>query len=1010
MKEYTFIFPNRRSSLFFRKYLGEIHKGQCGKPMFAPGIRTISEVFADLSDKELLPKIPLMIRLWKAWSEEQKKAQMASGIPEDEVKLESPDDFFLWGHIILSDFSDVDQYMVDPEQLFTNLKEYGEIQGDYSFLTQEQRDALNKLMGLRKDLEGKAFKKKYFDLWDLMLPVYNSFRKSLEEDGKAYPAMQARLVAESISRIGSSEANDNDKSVEAALGKLGKAVFIGFSAPTECEKVLMRHFKGSDGSGLFYWDYYSSMLKARENRASHLISKCAEEFKCSREIEDKTGGVAEKNGQTGCRFTVIPASGQSEQAMIASSILKDILKDSSNPLDNAIVVSDETLLLPLMGMIGKDVPLNITMGYPFRATSAASLVNLLIDFIADINARGIRKDGRMFVSGDLLRSLLNHSYIRNLNSGQAAEASANILKGNMIRIESGHLLEDNPFEIEDQSLKHFLKLLVPEDRCLLSSGDSEGDALMKAVVLYFRNIVEFLSKTLPSGERCFLNLFHDALDGFYSSGAVFNQLKTVCSILKSSMRSASVPFRGEPLEGVQIMGTLETRNLDFEKIIILSFNDGIFPASGEQTSSIPYFLRKGFGLPTYEDQDSVSAYNFYRLIQRAKEVYLLFDSNTEGLRTKEESRFIKQLIYDFGIRPEFRNYKFPLSSSANNDAQELKAEEKDLKVLRCFFPDLAGDGKKMFLSSSSLNDYLDCQRKFFLSNALGAAKDTELTETVEANNFGDIFHWCMQAIYDTYLKGSGEAREITVDRNLMEEIRKTVNGEGFLDSLIGKAFREKMKVTYIDGENIIIRESVKKFILNTISADYKRASMQPFTLCGNEHRVMKELFSSNIKGYVDRLEKQGTMPRICDYKTGKFVDSGFIQSLNSLQSPVMTYTDEDFDNVLDRVFSTDKRDKFYEILLQQLLYALLVSYEMNYSGSVEIAVYQLRIVESFGPVRIGVSRSQLERFESRLKDLVLQIRNKVEGQSDPVFVACKDTGICMNCDFNNYCKRVKENE
>lgn len=1019
LQEYTFVFPNRRSSLFFRKYLGELKE----TPMFAPRIRTISDVFEELSDKEVLSHIPLMMRLWKVWCVEQKKAQMAAGIPEKDVKLETADDFFLWGHTILSDFNDVDQYLVDAKQLFRNIKEYGDIRTDYSFLTEEQILAMERLVG--KGFSNKLVKKRYFDMWNMLLPVYESFRNSLAADEKAYPAMQSRIVAEAIKRIDNMSGEEGDREVADKLDRMGKAVFIGFSAPTECDKVLMRHFKDSNGFGLFYWDYYSSMVRERQNRASHLISKCVEEFKCSRPLKDTTGGVAESDGKTTCSFTVIPASGQSEQAMIASYLLKDILKDSANPLDNAIVVADKTQILPLMGVIGEDVPLNITMGYPFSASSAASLVNLLIDFLTDLGTRGTRKDGRVFVSGELLRNLLNHSYIRNLNSDQAAKASDNILRGNMIRIESGILLGDNPLDIDSPVLKEFFSLLIPKDKHLFSSVEAEKDSLLKAVVSYFRNIVEFLSKSLPSRERCFLNLFHDALDGLYSSGAEFTQLRTVCSILKNCMKSASVPFSGEPLEGVQIMGTLETRCLDFENIIILSFNDGIFPDSGEQTSSIPYFLRKGFGLPTYEEQDSVSAYNFYRLIQRARKVYLLFDSNTEDLKTKEESRFIKQLIYDFRLRPLYRNYKFPLSSPAIASVENLKAEEKDLDALRCLFPDLAGNRKEKYLSSSSLNAYLDCQRKFFLANALEAEKDAEITDTVEAGNFGDIYHWCMQGIYDRYLKKTptDKSREITVDRSLMEEIKQRVKDDNYLDDLIGRAFLAKMKVRSIDGENIIIRESVKKFIRNTISADYERASVQPFTLCDNEHIVKDVLFSSNIKGYVDRLEMQGKMPRICDYKTGKFVQvrkssiaedlkkAGFVlKPLGTLQSPVLEYSDEDFENALDLVFSTDKREKFFTILLQQLLYALMVSYEMNYSDSVEIAVYQLSFVEGFGPVRIVVSRSQLEKFESRLKDLVIQIKNKIDGTEEPVFGVCSDTAICSNCDFMNYCKRIKENE
>ena len=1006
LKGYTFIFPNRRSSLFFRMYLGQEH----GKPMFAPRIKTISDVFSDLSDKVVPSHITLMMKLWKVWCAEQRKAKIAAGIPEKDIKDETADDFFLWGHILLTDFNDVDQYMVDPVKLFQNIKDFGDIHSDYSFLDEKQIEALEKLVG--KDFKSRIKKKEYLDIWNLMLPLYNSFRQLLSDENKSYPGMQERLVSEAIIRIDNGKMKEGDIAVKEKLELMGKAVFVGFSAPTKCDKILMSHFKDG-GKGLFYWDFYSSMLKSEQNRASKLISKCVEDFGCSLPIDGKGGIEETEDGKTKCKFTVIPVSGKNEQAIIASSLLKE-----NDSLETAIVLSDETLLLPLLGTV-RNNSVNITMGYPFRASSAYSLISMLIDLIL----RAGIKNGKVYLSGNILCSIFNHTYIRHLNSLQAGKASSIILEGNMISISSDILNEERPLDLEDDSLKIFLKKLFPSG-IIVEDGEVSsvhGDSLTKALVGYFRDILEFISGKLPSRERLFLNKCHDSLDGLYSSGAEFTRKKTICSVLRRDLVNASVSFSGEPLEGVQIMGPLETRCLDFDKIIFLSFNEGVFPANGEQSSCIPYCLRKGFDLPTFEEKDSISAYNFYRLIQRAKEVYLIYESQTEGSDTKEESRFVKQLVYDYGVTPVRRHYKFPLPVLTESFDKNIEVNSDDLTKLRSFFSDLSDGAKEKYMSASSLNTYIDCQRKFFLSYVLGASKDDELTDKVEYSTFGSIYHFCMELIYNSFLtrdKKTDKIIPLEVDGNLMAKVMDKVSDDSDLEGIIFNAFKHVMKVSDIDGENLIIREAVKKYILNTVTADMERAKVYPFTLCGNEFKIKRTLASANIKGFIDRLEKQGPIPRICDYKTGRYVDvkkknpaedlknAGFeLIPAGSLLSPYREYDNDEFKEELEKVFSAEPRDKFHEILFQQLLYAHMIRIENNHKGAVELAIYQLRIVEKFGPVRILVTEEQLDMFAMRLEGLVSEIRAKVEGKSEPVFALCQDKEICTNCDFKNFCKR-----
>ena len=997
LDDYTFVFPNRRSSLFFLKHLGELKK----KPLFAPKVFTISELFSSLSELENLPKLPLMLRLWKVWCQEQEKAWTAANPDKSYIK-EELDDFITWGGVILSDFNDVDQYMVSAESLFSNMKDLGNIRPDYSFLNEDQKAALNKLLNLRKDLDNKETQKKYFDVWDLMLPVYQAFRKNLIEEGKSYSAMQHRFVAEEVEALDRGESNQK---LKEKLDKLGDVVFIGFSAPTKCEKVLMKHFSDKDGCGFFYWDFYSEMVKDPANRSSLLIKECLENFKCIRPLKDPKGQVTEK----ACSYTVVPAEGPTAQTMIAADILKKVVSLGGDETDTAIVVSDESLLLPLLQMLD-DVSVNITMGYPLQGTSAFSFVSAL----SSLHLTSDVRNGEVFLSGNALRTFLDHSYIKSINEVQSSKASGNILKNNMIRIGVSKLSLENPLEITDSNLSDLLKLLIPSAQ--MYPDNTEGSAsLMKAIVSYQRRIIEYVSAFLPSRERSFLNVYHDVLDSVYSSDIVFSRPRTIYAALRAGLKASSVPFSGEPLKGIQIMGPLETRSLDFDNIIVLSFNEGVFPANGEQSSSIPYFLRKAFGLPTYEEMDSISAYNFYRLIQRASRVFLLYDCATvDSTKAKEESRFVKQLVYDYGVKPEICYYTFPVPSGSVSYETDLVADTPDLENLKRFFPSLNGTIKAGALSPTALNAYLACPRRFFLSKVLKIEEDTELTDTVEANTFGDLFHYCMQILYKNYLK---DKAELIVDEKLMSNIREEVKNQEFLDNLVNIAFGEIMNVSIVDGENILIREAVENYIRMTVEADYLKAVSGSFSILGLEYLIpMMEVCGANFTAIIDRLEKQNGIYRICDYKTGMFVpvNKNIPQSLKDkgfeIRSDISSRTykamdDDEFSELLEAIFAGGG-DRYCEIMFQMLVYAILLCEHKHYNGDVEISIYQLRIIDKAGPVTVLVTSSQLDAFRQALNGLTNELRAKADGSAPAVFRVSEGIDACTYCDFKKFCRRT----
>lgn len=1001
LEDYTFVFPNRRSSLFFLKYLGEMKD----EPFFSPRVFTVDELFDYLSDLEVVDDLTLVFRLWKSYSLLQKEYQMKAGVKESEVKVETIDDFISWGRIILSDFTDIDQYMVDARQLLMNVRDIGKLKSDASILSERQLQALKKISNLKENIGEKKVVGKYLEIWDMLLPLYNAFRDSLYKDKTAYSAMMYRDVAQKLKTLSSYP------ELEDRLGKLGKVAFVGFSAPSECEKVLMRYFRKK--GGLFYWDFYSRMLKARHNLSSRLISKCAEEFVNTQKPLEDNGGVEEGK----CRYNLVPSSGATEQAMIASKILDITQSNGAEDIETAIVVSDETLLLPLLEMLNRNT-INVTMGYPLKASSMASLAFSL----SDLNLRSRRSGDSLLVPGEVLISILSHPYVKDIDPKAASKAISYLQKSNLYMLDASELEASSSLGIDYPSpLPRLLEKMTPKENMFASDGRED---VSSAITDYFLRICEELEGYLSSLDRSFLNKFREIVERVSSSGIEFRMERSVYSVLRSAIKTASVSFKGEPLAGLQVMGNLETRALDFERIIFLSFNEGTYPASGEKSSCIPFFLRKAFNLPTYENENSISAYNFYRLIQRAKDVYFIYDTaSTDKLKSKEESRFVKQLKYDFEVDLNKMDFEFPLPSSSSPSSSRTVLTDKDRQRLANFFSDLNKDHEKgpRGFSASSLNDYLDCQRKFYFSKVMGIKEDEELSDTVEANTFGSIFHYCMEHIYDGFSGGKG--KRLSVNEEVMSRLKERVLEDGFLDRLIAEAFKSEMKVRRIEGQNLIIKKSIETYIRKALEADCAKAE-SPYDLVGNEVEVSASLdetfHNACFTGKIDRLEEYVNIPRICDYKTGKFLvidrKKGLLQTLESKgfqpsgraipYLPVKDLSESEFEALLDGMFDAEKhRDKYHCIMFQLFVYAFLHKQKFKTESGAYLSVYQLPIIKKCGPVSVRISDGQLNRFSGRLASLLKTIREKAENEGSSVEACRQVKGNCDYCDFNKYCRR-----
>lgn len=942
----TFVFPNRRSSLFFKKYLSE----QFDKPIFSPKILTISELFDSLYTVRAADKLTLLSILYQEWIKLTQK--------EGEAPTESLDDFISWGGLLLSDFSDVDSYLADAHLLFKNTAEYKELSDDFSWMDFKQQEAAKRIADI---------KSRFVDYWNILFDLYTSFRERLKEKGLCYPAMQYRAVAEAvIKEKKSAELSETEKGILSNLSKIERIAFIGFSAPTNCEKEVMRYFNrgGKERKGLFYWDYFSDFIKDKENKSSFLIDNCVQEFKNEYKLQDAEKKEIEKTKL----INAYPVIGMVQQTLAAGKILEYLHKIDPDGINTAVVVSDENLLLPMLGAVpgcykNKDgsANVNVTMGYPLVATPVYSLLRSLMRLVAGASLRN--NNGTMapcFETNALIR-LLDSNY---LNGKKEVSDALEELK----KSKSYYTFTSDP------SVVSIKELSLPQPFIDFLGTRKVTPELMPSVLDYYLSVLAWAETGVAAFERdCFCRMA-DAICSLKNLNLDIVRIRTLNSLLTSAVKSITINFKGEPLKGLQIMGPLETRLLDFDNVVFLSFNDGIFPASGDQSSAIPYSIRAHFGLPTYEFKDSVSAYNFYRLSQRAKRLYCIYDTEkTENGGVKEESRFLKQLKYGFSQKVHYHPSNFNYVSSGMEKGAEYPKNESL---------------KDIWYSASMLNTYFECPLKFYLNKVKGLDEQEDLDDSLDSSAFGTLFHAVMEKIYEPY-------NNEVVTSEMIKALDPT-------DKLIEDVFKKELKVTEIDRENIVIKSLIKKYVKDVLKRDLLRIEENgEFTYIKSEKKMKVNLFGYNFIAYIDRIDTTRGKVLISDYKTGTYK----AETLTAEK-----FVQKSSEEILDAVFDySGNRKGFYANLFQLLLYALILTEDkkscdsFNFSGGLQVTLYQLQKILTTGFNVYDISPELLKGFKGRLEDFIKRINSSAPG----CWERKVDSAGCSYCPFKSYCLRKR---
>lgn len=939
----AFVFPNRRAGLFFQKYLSEISE----KPLFSPSILTINDLFMQLSGKHPADKIQMLFRLYELYKQRSGSS-------------ESFDEFIYWGEMLLNDFDDIDKYMVDARMLFRNVSDLKSLDDDFNYLSPEQVQAIRSFWSSFYPKGDSPNQQHFLELWEILYDLYAGLRTSLVKDGCGYDGMIFREVVEQLEKEPMSDF------------PFDQVVFVGLNALSVSEERLLLALQ-KKGVADFYWDYVGPWVTDPDNKASFFLERNLRLFPSRMQLP------ATEPVQAEIRVMGVPSAiGQAKQVYPILQALADEqqLTDES-ALRTAIVLPDEHLLVPVLNAIPEAIQhINVTMGYPLAGTPVAALMEYILTL-----QKNIRYIDRVpvFYFRDVL-PILNHQYVMAAAPEEVSQLVKDMTAGNRIYVHAADLNRHEllsilftPVQNTEELSDYLIHVLEALNACLRNNRPNPDDEEM----------ISNSTQTTADIEQEFI--FHyfatvNRMKEVMREAKIEMRLDTYFRLLKRMTDLITIPFEGEPLSGLQVMGVLETRALDFDRLIILSMNEGIFPLKKAANSFIPYNLRRGFGLPTYEHQDSVWAYHFYRLIRRAKQVTLLYDTRTTGLQTGEVSRFVHQLRYHYQYPLIDELVVYDVASSAVPPISVQKTAEVE-KLLSDFL-----SGGPRALSASAINTYLDCPLKFYFSVLEQIQEEDEITETVERDVFGSILHKVMEDLYAPF-----KGKLVTAD--LLKLLRKD---QPLLTGTIARAFAELFfkspVVRPLEGENFLTGEMIRKYAEKILEQD---ARFTPFHYIESEKKVRVTITLSDkrivqLKGFIDRVDSLERVLRIVDYKTG----SGKLE----------------FESV-EGLFDKEAKDR-PKAVMQVFLYAWMYQQLPEYTGMpIQPAIYYLRTLfqRSFNPVveqkkgrgkadKVISFQEFVADFEGKLRQCLDEIFNL-----DIPFTQTETGKACAYCSFRGLC-------
>lgn len=934
------VFPNKRAGLFFNEYLAQ----ESDSPIWSPAYVSISELFRSLSPWEVGDPVKLVCELYKIFRRETQST-------------ETLDDFYFWGEMLISDFDDADKNKVDTDKLFSNLQDLRNIMDDYTFIDDEQEEAIRQFFQNFSIERRTALKERFISLWDVLGNIYKGFRESLASQNIAYEGMMYRHVIEHL---------DVDKL------PYEKYVFVGFNVLNKVEHTLFTQLKDA-GKAVFYWDYDEFYMK--ENRQA--VTHEAGEFirRNLRDFPSPLSGELFKNLSKPKEVHYIASSTENAQARYLPQWIRNNLTTPEK--ETAVVLCNEALLQPVLHSLPAEIKhVNITMGFPLSQTPVYSFLIALLE----LHTHGFNfKSGRYTFQSVV--TLLKHPYTRQL-TGQAELLEKELTRNNRFYPLPGELGKDEFLTRLFTPLSGNLNLCIRLSETLQqvagiyqanTSGTEDTDAFNQ---LYRESLFKAYTT---------INRFRTLIE----EDELTVQSETFRRLLVKVLSATNIPFHGEPAIGMQVMGVLETRNLDFRHLVLLSVNEGQLPKSGGDSSFIPYNLRKAFGMTTIEHKIAVYAYYFYRLLQRAERITLMYNTSSDGLNRGEWSRFMLQFLIEWP-HPITRQFLEAGQSPQGTSPITVEKTPDVMRRMQSLF-DVRANPKAKF-SPSALNYYLDCPLKFYYRYVAGLSAPDEVSAEIDSATFGSIFHYAAEHIYKD-LTTHGKV----INKEALETLlRNEVKLQDYVDTAFKKLFfnvPQNEKPEY-NGVQLINSAVIARYLKQLLQNDLRYA---PFTFIASEMEVdepidiqtPKGVIKSRIGGIIDRMDsKDGTL-RIVDYKTGG---------------------DADTPPHVESLFIPDKKRSNY--VFQTFLYAAIMCRKQPTMKIAPALLYIHRAAtETYSPViQMGESRKPKEAVEDFSK-YEKEYRERLQGLLEEIFNPEKSftqTEIiekCTYCDFKALCKR-----
>ena len=919
------LLPTQRAKSFFKMELASKIKD---RPIWQPSFLSVNELVTNLTALKVVDKIRLITELYSVYSR---------------YHNESLDKFYYWGGILVSDFSTLDNYKCDASLLFSNVSDLKEIEERFDYLTDEQKGMILQFWGVFKEKNSHSkSQKEFLKLWNTLFNIYTEYKALLESKGIGYSGMIYRKAAEII---------DSKENIEYLEGK--KIVVIGFNALSAAEMSIFDYFK-ERCDAQFYWDYDNYYIDNKAQEAGLFIRENIKRYGEVLLSEPRDNFVQEKN------IVIVSSPSEALGCKYTSNYLKELAKEGNIGRETAVILTNEALLSPLLYSIPTEVShFNVTSGYPLRLTSAYLLVEYLLSLRSSSTNRGgeelqyYQKEVFKIVNHPYVQYVLTaeeQQYFTELHTESLEQFMAYIPISKVIMSPLTTLLfrhTNNPIEFYDHIEELFISML-----------EINGDNFDKENVEYINKTLESLINLRASVANCATDI----------------TMPIACSLLQKHLSTVNTTFEGEPLIGMQVMGILESRNLDFENVVIMSMSEDNYPSVKNILSLIPSNLRFGYGLPTISNHEAMYSYYFYRLIQRAKNVHIIYSSYSGESLSGEPSRYIHQLKIESPHRNNLTIKNINLKIiSPKIDEIVVSKQGKPAEELNKFL-----DGKRN-LSASRIYEYIECPLKFYFTSLEKIRVEQEMEEELDAATAGTILHAVLNTIYNDVKKNS-----TTLSATLTTALES-----GIINSELIKEIESRLGIaeTEFNGRLKTKLLELNTFIRNILHYDID--STKEFNVIDLEKKITTSHHFGDktvtLNGEIDRIDRfiDGTI-RIIDYKSGK--------------SKLSTKSLEDS--------MTTNSGSCSKPIFQTLFYSLL--YKSELGGDIQPSLYFAKDINapSYSPL-LNIAKEPLYKYGAVEQEFTELFNTHLTTLFDINIPFCQtsDLTICQYCNYIKICRR-----